>query len=32
LFDPAMKELLGLKFGPEDRHVDCVIEIGVCFP
>lgn len=31
LFDPALKELLGLKFGPEDRHVDCVIEIGVCF-
>ncbi|KAL4917332.1 hypothetical protein BDW62DRAFT_201954, partial [Aspergillus aurantiobrunneus] len=28
LFDPAMKELLGLKFGPEDRHVDCAIEIG----
>ncbi|KAL4909695.1 hypothetical protein BDW74DRAFT_186214 [Aspergillus multicolor] len=28
LFDPAMKELLSLKFGPEDRHVDTVIEIG----
>ncbi|EEP78241.1 hypothetical protein UREG_03086 [Uncinocarpus reesii 1704] len=28
LFNPAMKSLLGLKFGPEDRHVDCLIEIG----
>ena len=30
LFDPAMKHLLNLQFGPEDRHVDCLIEIGVC--
>ena len=30
LFDPAMKHLLGLQFGPEERHVDCLIEIGVC--
>ncbi|KAL4804624.1 hypothetical protein BDV18DRAFT_165984 [Aspergillus unguis] len=28
LFDPAMKQLLSLKSGPEDRHVDCVVEIG----
>ncbi|OQE84225.1 hypothetical protein PENNAL_c0027G02236 [Penicillium nalgiovense] len=28
LFDPAMKHLLGLQFGPEERHVDCLIEIG----
>lgn len=29
LFDPAMKHLLGLKFGIEERHLDCLIEIGV---
>ncbi|KAF9888920.1 hypothetical protein FE257_008089 [Aspergillus nanangensis] len=28
LFDAAMKKLLGLRFGPEERHVDCLIEIG----
>jgi acyl transferase domain-containing protein len=31
LFDPALKNLLGLKFGPEARHVDCLIEIGVSY-
>lgn len=30
LFDSAMKHLLSLQFGPEERHVDCLIEIGVC--
>lgn len=29
LFHPAMAKLLGLKLGPDERHVDCVIEIGV---
>ncbi|DAA79192.1 TPA_exp: Uncharacterized protein A8136_2977 [Trichophyton benhamiae CBS 112371] len=28
LFDPALKYLLELTFGPEDRYVDCLIEIG----
>lgn len=32
LFDPALKYLLELTFGPEDRYVDCLIEIGVCLP
>lgn len=32
LFDPALKYLLELTFGPEDRYVDCLIEIGVCPP
>jgi acyl transferase domain-containing protein len=29
LFHAAMAKLLGLTFGPDKRHVDCVIEIGV---
>lgn len=29
LFHGAMTKLLGLKFGPDERHVDLVIEIGV---
>lgn len=29
LFHGAMTKLLGLTFGPDKRHVDCVIEIGV---
>lgn len=29
LFHAAMAKLLGLTFGPDKRHVNCVIEIGV---
>ncbi|GKT50532.1 prosolanapyrone synthase [Colletotrichum spaethianum] len=28
LFDPALKHMLGLKFGSDERFVDCLIEIG----